>query len=301
MKKTTEKFIQEAISIHGVFYDYSLVNYEHSNKKVKIICPIHGEFEQRANGHLRGYKCRQCSNDKQKLTKEEFIIKCKKVHGEKYDYSLINYKTYDDKIKIICPIHGEFEQFPHNHLKGCECLECSFINRKTSDDKFIRKAEVKHNNKYDYSKINYNGFNNKIKILCPIHGEFEQTPHSHLKGQGCPVCCESKGEVKIRELLNSKNIKFIPQYKFKECRYKYPLPFDFYLPDYNTCIEFNGIQHYKVIPHWGGVDRFLEQQTKDKIKNDFCFHNKINLIVIKYNENINKIITKLKKNTKWVK
>jgi hypothetical protein len=288
------KFIEKAKLIHGDKFDYSLVEYTESKFKVKIICPIHGEFEQRASGHLSGYGCSKCSQDKQKISIDDFIGKSKSIHGDKFNYSNVEYINYDTKVKIICPIHGEFEQTPSNHLKGRDCELCSFIKRKTKVLKFIEKAKLVHNDKYDYSLVEYLGFGEKVKMICSNHGNFEQTPQNHLKGQGCPFCKESKGENKIRELLDKFSIKFIPQHKFDECKNKNVLPFDFYLPEYNTCIEFNGIQHYKPIDYFGGEKRFKEQQKTDAIKKDYCEKNKIKLIVIKYNENVNKITTILK-------
>ena len=91
--------------------------------------------------------------------------------------------------------------------------------------------------------VEYKNAHTKIKILCPTHGVFEQTPTNHLKGKGCPICQESKGEIKITNILNNKNIKHIKQYKFDECKYKRKLPFDFYLPELNMCIEFEVIAH----------------------------------------------------------
>jgi len=292
------KFIQKAKLIHGDKYDYSLVDYTESKFKVKIICPIHGEFEQRASGHLSGYGCSKCSQDKQKISINDFIKKGKLIHDNKFDYSKVRYINYDTKVKIICPVHGEFEQTPSNHLKGKDCELCSFIKRKTKINKFVEKAKLIHSDKYDYSNVEYFGFGTKVKIICPIHGEFEQTPQNHLKGQKCPYCKESKGENKIRELLNNFSVNFIPQYKFDKCKYKLKLPFDFYLPDYNTCIEYNGIQHYKAIDYFGGEKRFKEQQKKDIIKKVYCEKNNIRLIIIKYNENVKKImkILKLKSN-----
>ena len=292
------KFIQKAKLIHGDKYDYSLVDYTESKFKVKIICPIHGEFEQRASGHLSGYGCSKCSQDKQKISINDFIKKGKLIHDNKFDYSKVRYINYDTKVKIICPVHGEFEQTPSKHLKGKDCELCSFIKRKTKINKFVEKAKLIHSDKYDYSNVEYFGFGTKVKIICPIHGEFEQTPQNHLKGQKCPYCKESKGENKIRELLNNFSVNFIPQYKFDKCKYKLKLPFDFYLPDYNTCIEYNGIQHYKAIDYFGGEKRFKEQQKKDIIKKVYCEKNNIRLIIIKYNENVKKImkILKLKSN-----
>ena len=288
------KFIEKAKLVHGEKYDYSLVDYTESKNKVIIICSEHGEFQQRASGHLSGFGCSKCSHEKQKLTFNEFKEKAKTIHGNKYDYRLVDYINYDTKVKIICSVHGEFQQTPSNHLKGKDCELCSFVKRKTKTLEFKEKAKIIHGNKYDYRLVDYLGFDTKVKIICSVHGEFQQTPQNHLKGQNCPFCKESKGENKIRDLLNYNQIHFIPQHRFPDCKNKIKLPFDFYLPDYNTCIEFNGIQHYKPIDYFGGEKRFKEQQKTDTIKKYYCEKNKIKLIVIKYNENVNKITKILK-------
>ena len=158
---------------------------------------------------------------------------------------------------------------------------------------FIEKAKKVHGEKYDYSLVNYKTSHVKINIICQKHSEFKQTPHNHLKGHGCPGCNQSKGEEKIANLLKDKKIIFLPQHRFKNCVDKIPLPFDFYLPDYNTCIEFNGIQHYKPNEYFGGIDTFKDQQKKDKLKLQYCKNNHISLIIVKYNEKVEKIIEKL--------
>lgn len=122
-----------------------------------------------------------------KITTEEFIERAKKTHGDRYDYSLVDYKGSKEKVKIICSIHGEFEQQAYDHLNKRGCPVCGH-NKKLDNATFIKRAIEKHGNKYDYSLIKYNGYDNKIKIICPVHGEFFQTPHEHLKGSGCYKC-----------------------------------------------------------------------------------------------------------------
>jgi DNA-directed RNA polymerase subunit RPC12/RpoP len=110
------------------------------------------------------------------------------VHGEKYDYSKINYISAHDKIIIICLEHDEFEQEASSHLNGYGCRKCNNNKMRMSLNNFIEKAEKIHNNKYDYSKVDYITTETKIIIICLFHGDFEQTPHSHLNGHGCPKC-----------------------------------------------------------------------------------------------------------------
>ena len=191
----SEKFIIDAKNIHDNKYDYSLVDYVKSSIKIKIICPIHGEFEQKPTHHLSGNGCHKCAGDKTKILKqsntEEFIIKADKIHENNYDYSLVNYKNAHTKIKIICPEHGEFEQQPNNHLSGHGCSKCVGLNKKTNEQ-FIIDAKNIHSDNYDYSLVDYKNNCTKVKIICPVHGEFEQIPKDHLSGHGCPKCKADK-------------------------------------------------------------------------------------------------------------
>jgi hypothetical protein len=291
-KKTTEEFIKEAKLIHGDRYDYSLVNYKTSKDKIKIICDKHGVFEQTPDSHVNAKSnCQMCVNNK-KLTTEEFIIKAKLIHGDRYDYSLVEYKNDSSKIKIKCLIHGEFTVKAGNHLRGNKCSKCT-NNKKLTTEEFIIKAKLIHGDKYDYSLVEYKNQNNKVKIICPKHGVFEQNPNNHINNNGCPKCKESKGEKTIREFLVKNNIKFLPQHKFPDCRNILELPFDFYLPDYNLCIEFNGRQHYEPIKLWGGEINLNEIKKRDKIKMEYCNQNNIPLIIIKYSDKNLKKIEKL--------
>jgi hypothetical protein len=192
-KKTQKEFITEAVKIHGIKYDYSLVEYKNSSTKVKIICPIHGVFEQKPVKHVNAKQgCNQCAiikvSNNQRKTKEEFISEAINIHGDKYDYSLVEYKSLGTKVKLICPIHGEFEQTPGNHLSGKGCRYCGGTT-KMDTKLFIIKAKEVHGDKYDYYKVDYELSRKPIKITCPIHGEFEQIPNNHIsKKQGCPEC-----------------------------------------------------------------------------------------------------------------
>ena len=213
-KLTKEIFIEKSRKIHGEKYDYSKVEYINSQTKVCIICPEHGEFWQTPNGHLSGYGCSKCghintSSKKTSCTKE-FIEKARKVHGEKYDYSKVEYKNTRTKVCIICHIHGEFWQTPNDHLNGQGCKKCGDRNKKekqlSSTEEFIEKARKVHGDKYDYSKVEYRGSYEKVHIICPIHGEFLQTPITHLKSYGCPKCA-LEGRQEKRKLGKDEFIK----------------------------------------------------------------------------------------------
>lgn len=201
MKKyTNESFIEKAKQVHGDKYDYSKVNYVNASTKVTIICPKHGEFTITPGNFLYGQGCRFCGIEKRqndrKMSLDEFVTRAKQVHGDKYDYSKVEYINCDTNVCIICPEHGEFWQTPYKHIHEKNgCPKCAG-NVNYSTEEYIEKASKKHNNKYDYSKTNYINAYTKICIICSEHGEFWQTPSSHLTGAGCPKC---KGKNKTTE------------------------------------------------------------------------------------------------------
>jgi len=287
--KTTENFISEANKKHENKYDYSLVDYLNAKTKVKIICPIHGVFEQIPRQHICGGKCPKCSGVY--MDGEYFKQKCSELHKHKYDYSLIEYKNTLTPVKIICPIHGVFEQRPKDHLVGKQCSKCSGTYMDT--EYFKEKANKIHGFIYSYDKTIFKKSSEKVIVTCEKHGDFKQTPNSHLNGKGCPICKESKGEKNIRLYLLNKNIKFIRQHKFIDCKKIKPLPFDFYIPDINTCIEYNGEQHYKSFSFFGGTDKLNKTQENDIIKLNYCKTNNINLIIINNLKSINTMLNKL--------
>jgi len=304
MSKESRKleFIRKAIEKHGDKFDYSEVDYKTSETKVIIICPIHGKFEQIPYSHLNTASgCKKCGIEvrakKRMDTTESFIAKAMKIHDGKYDYSDTVYVNSHVKVSVICPIHGHFMIKADDHLQGRGCFECGNLKKgqycKLSSAEFISKAKRKHNNVYSYDNTIYTDNATKVIVTCPIHGDFEVTPNNHLsKRSGCPVCRESKGEQAVREFLEASKIKFTPQKRFPDCKYKYTLPFDFYIPSKNLIIEFDGIQHFEPVDQWGGQEYFDEIQEKDSIKNQYCIDNSIKMCRIPYYEleNIDKIL-----------
>ena len=163
-----------------------------------------------------------------------------------------------------------FEQRPHNHLKGQGCPVCNIedlANTKRLSTKEVIKLSSKiHDNKYDYSLLIYKNNKTKIKIICPIHGEFLQSPIIHMIGSGCPKCNTSKGESKIVKYLNDNQIDYLHQKTFDECKYKNKLRFDFYLPKYNLAIEYDGEQHFNCNEFFGGIEEFEKLGTFSFLK-----------------------------------
>lgn len=315
MKRLTqENWIERAKLFHNNKFDYSLVEYKNAHTKVKIICPVHGVFEQNPSDHIRKSGCLKCKYEnhykKTGKSKNDFIKESNKIHENKYCYDKVEYKGCMNKVCIICKEHGEFWQTPNKHLLGQGCSECAKefhkkrfkkINNKRHDDNvlnYIKKARNVHGDKYSYLSP-YVSCKDKIKIKCNKCGNiFKQLLSAHLTGQGCPRCRSSHGENEIEMFLKSKGIKYITQYKFKNCRgVKRPLPFDFYLPVMNICIEYQGRQHFEIVK-FNGCSLFVAEKShnkiidNDKIKKKYCEENNIDLLEISYKDNI---IDKLEK------
>ena len=297
---TTGEFIKKTRAIHGDTYDYSLVEYTGTRNKVKIICKEHGVFEQTPEKHLMGRGCKLCGFKKRAdvntLDEETILQQFINVHNDFYDYSKFIYSGHNVPSLIICPIHGDFEQTPASHKSGKGCLECGKIktrlSRKISFKQCLTDFKSTHGNTYLYGNFKYINNNTKSFITCRIHGDFLQTPKNHKKGNGCPICKKSKGEFAISKSLDKLNVKYVEQKKFNDCKYKRILPFDFYLPDYNTLIEYHGEQHYKALKHFGGEEAFKMRLFRDEIKNTYAIKNNYNLLIISYKEynNIDKIL-----------
>lgn len=249
---TREEFIEKATQIHGHKYDYSKVEFVNMSTKVCIICPVHGEFWQCPTEHLRGCGCYKCKmlkswNTRGRKTTEEWIEEAKKVHGDKYDYSKVEYKGTKEKVCIICPEHGEFWQTAGGHLSGNGCKKCVGLNKPTTEE-WIERVKLIHGNKYDYSKLEYVNAKTKVCIICPEHGEFWQMPSVHLIGGGCPQCDMSHLENHIYMMLKDKEVNFISESNINGLLGR--MRVDFYLPDKKLVIECQGGQHF-----YGGFDR----------------------------------------------
>jgi hypothetical protein len=308
-KLTPDEFIKRAQSmpVHQnpdgtPKYTYDNVDYKGTDKKVLITCPIHGDFPQSPNSHLAGNGCRKCYDDK-KSNVTDFIKKAQQVHQNpdgtpKYTYDNVDYiDNKKTKVQITCPIHGDFPQSPSSHLSGSGCDKCYKDRLKSFANDFIKKAQQVHQNpdgspKYTYDNTNYVSSRLDVMITCPIHGDFPQPPKRHLQGAGCPDCNESKGEKEIKRILYEKNIKYIPFKKYDDCishRSKTgvskkcaKLIFDFYLPDFNTLVEFDGKYHFsgKVYSNQDYIGSVLN----DREKNKYTKLNGIKLIRIGYHD-----------------
>lgn len=219
----TDLFVSRAVKVHGDKYDYSLVDFKHSQQNINIVCTVHGVFSQKPWNHINGTSCPACSKTErvgkttytfkeelmcskhQKLypastgcvdckavvaerNMVEFLEKARDVHADKYDYSKVEFTLMKDRITIICPHHGEFEQQVALHLQGNNCAACAYKLLTKTTEEFVDQAKEKHGEFYDYSEVEYVYCYDKVKIKCPNHGDFYQKPSSHLNGQGCTRC-----------------------------------------------------------------------------------------------------------------
>lgn len=197
-----EGFIVKAQRAHGTKYDYSKVVYETTAKKVTVICPKHGEFDVRAGSHTRGQGCPKCYLDGHGDSQEAFIDKVKAIHGDRYDLSLVDYRRSQDRVAIICRRHGPFEKRARDIVAGGGCSKCAIEAISDTTESFIEKARTVHGNRYDYSRVDHRGANRRVIIICPIHGEWLQTPGSHIDGHGCPECSYIESADKRRDSLD---------------------------------------------------------------------------------------------------
>ena len=236
-------WIEKAKKVHGNKYDYSKSVYTHSENKIIIICPEHGEFEQIAGNHVNNKSgCPKCV--KNYTTTETWIEKAKKVHGNKYDYSETVYKHSEDYVSIFCHnedklgiAHGWFDVIASEHLKGTQCRKCTNQEKYLTTETWIEKAKKVHENKYDYSKSVYTHSENKIIIMCPEHGEFEQTAYQHLLGNGCPICKTPIAQNEINEYIN--NLGFTTKQNNRTILNGYEI--DIFIPELNIGIEYCGL------------------------------------------------------------
>lgn len=298
---TLDDFKRLGSAKHNNKYDYSESVYVNSVTKLTIICPDHGKFYQRPAGHLIGKGCSKCKGEecskRQNFTNQRFLEKARKKHGNVYTY-FGDYVGMNTPIDIECRLHGIFTQRPASHLQGQGCPECrgaKISKTKTLDHaRFLEVARKKHGSKYAYVS-EYVTTHQKIDIECKKHGLFRQTPHNHLQGQGCPTCKVSRGEEFVARCLDEMEIGYIRQFTFDKRRTRTSLRFDFYLPELNTCIEYDGIQHFCAIDLFGGEEGLKETQTRDEAKNKLANRHNVELLRVTYMDLADRmILTKIK-------
>lgn len=284
-----DDFIKKSKAIHGERYCYSKFDYKTNRTKSVIICNEHGSFLQTPTNHLKGNGCPVCAG--RFLNTNLFIEKAKKIHGDRYDYSRVSFKRSNEKVPIFCSEHGLFMQRPNCHLSGKGCLKCRFENQKGNIHAFVKRATKIHGKKYDYSESVYKGYSERLKIVCPDHGAFYQTPAVHISQKsGCPECSSSKGEKRIRLFLQSNKLIHSKEWTIPNTR----LRCDFFLTEAHTIIEYDGRQHFQPIEMFGGEKAFKARQKRDSRKNAIAEKMGLKMIRIPYwdYDNIESILQK---------
>jgi len=287
-------------------YGYNISEYINSYTLVSVFCPTHNiYFSVSPSAHIRGRGCALCAIE-EKATKRKLKAKANfearaKVHpkhqGKNYGYWDVEYIDSITPVSVYCPAHKIYFLIrPNNHLQGKGCRFCAIDSRANARKEigkatFITKALVLGNN-CSYELSEYIDTSTPLIIICDKHGQFKQTPNSHLQGSGCPLCRESKGEKAIRKFFTENNILFDRQFSFEECKNIKVLPFDFVLfDDNNNCkalIEYQGEQHYipikynKKVSDEQALANLLLNQHRDKIKQSYCTQNNIPLLIIPY-------------------
>ena len=296
----TDEFIRRAKEVWGNRYTYEKTVYTINKAKVIVTCQEHGDWPANAYDFLHGHGCPECGKirvaDAIRLTQEEFIRRATEIHKGKYDYSKVKYVNNDTDVIVKCPIHGDFEQSPANHLVGQGCKWCKRDKHKRmfnmGRDKFIEKARKVHGDSYDYSQVEYVNNKTDVIVVCPDHGPFKVMPQDHLqKLNGCPKCSTSTGEKKILLWLEANNISYRWHRSIKS--ELAPGKRKEFIPDFQIVnkedtiemiIEYNGDQHYRPRAKWGGERQFKYQQSRDEALREYCHQEHIPLLEIPYTD-----------------
>lgn len=300
---STQEFIKRAKEVHDKKrkdqglppYDYSDTEYQNQKDKVTVNCPLHGPFQVLPGNHIRRESgCPKCGTlsaaKKQRKEEETFLKQAEEKNKDRVkkglpplDFSQTKYVNATTPIQVICPIHGKLPPtIPHNILTKGGCKQCGYDklskDRRRSQDEFIRLANEKHHNKFDYSQVDYQGDNVKVVVRCPKHDySWSVKPYAHLSGQGCPKCSESKGESIVAKILNQMGWEYERNKIFEGCvgdpneKGKcFSLKYDFYIPSEKIVIEYDGIQHSKPVEAFGGAEAFEKAKRYDEIKNRYA-------------------------------
>lgn len=261
--KSHDEFINECENKHNGKYDYINTIFTGSKSIIDIVCRKHGEFKQTAYKHLIGQGCPKCSQDSNRITSENFIKRSSDLHNNRYDYSNSKYIDSSTKVDIICKKHGNFKQSPNNHMihkKGCP--KCNGGVKYNIDD-FIQRSNKKHNNRYNYSKVIYIDSSSKIKIICDKHGEFEQTPTAHMRGQNCPKCSIDNSKITLDEFIKRSNIIHNNKYDYVKVNF---LKTSCYVSIICDC-GFNFLQKVKNHLHGNGCPKCCSKNiSKSEVK-----------------------------------
>ena len=296
-KKTHDEYVAE-LKIKNPTVE---VVEEYINARTPILhhCLVHDVFWKTLPSRaLMGAGCNKCKEERFHKTRckthEQYVDEVFKINPDiVVTGTYINART---PIEHYCKQHGvAWMSYPDNILRGIGCKQCG--NEK------IKNKNIKLHDEYvkELNMINpdievvgeYMGANTSILHKCKIDGHmWNAKPANILSGKGCPCCVESHGERYIRQWLQEHNIIYSYQKIFDDCKNKRPLPFDFYIPEYNVCIEYDGEQHFKKVDHFGGEVGLKQRQYNDNIKTSYCKNHNIHLLRIPYYKNVEEELEK---------
>ena len=284
-KLTQEEFERRVTYITNGTIDISQFVYVNSHTKGKCTCKVCGhEWDVVPHSLLKGIGCPACGRKRnikaQAITTDEFIRRAKEVHGDRYDYSKVEYVNAHKKVEIICPTHGSFFQIPSDHVRGfgcqlCGCEKTGKRKRKTKEEfvaEYYRRYPL---SRYDLSSIEYKTTRTPITLVCKEHGPFQIQPQYLLRGCGCQQCSMSSLEKNIMKFLDDNHIKYD---RIKRAKWLGLQTLDFYLPEYNVAIECQGNQHFRAIAHFGGKEKLDLIVERDERKKRLCKENSVKLI-----------------------
>jgi Zn finger protein HypA/HybF involved in hydrogenase expression len=291
---SNDSLILKAKNIHGEKFEYLGFEVIKQRKYFLLKCnDCDYTFKQYVYSHLKGISCPKCAGNV-KLSISDII---QRGDTEKYEYIEL---LENNRIKIKCKkCNNIFTPSIDNHLnKNSGCPKCAG-NYNFTLDEIKEKGISIHGDKYFYLDIIHKNKVKYIKLKCKkCNHIFNQIVDNHLnKLNGCIICkSASKGVEQIEKYLVSNSIKYIREKSFDDCKHIRKLFFDFYLPEQNILIEFNGRQHYEPVNYFGGKNKFENQKIKDDIKVNFCSDKNIKLLIISYKEtkNIPTILFKIK-------
>lgn len=278
-KKTTYQEVKNYIES----FEYKLLSEEYINNKTKLQlqCPKGHICEIRYGDFKKGVRCKMCSSNYRPKFTYEYV----KEYIENEGYKLLSkeYINANSNITVECPNGHIFETRFGRFKNGARCQKCHLANNNLNtvhSYEYVKEQLLLKG--YKLLSDKYVNAHTKILVECPNGHKFETKYNALQQGFGCPYCNESKGEKEISRILCELNVDYMQQYRINDCKFKYTLPFDFYLPQYNVLIEFDGEQHYKIFKHFGGLDKFIDTKIRDTIKNEYCKKNNIKLIRIPY-------------------
>jgi len=272
MEKKKDLFIKKSIELWGYKYDYSKVEY--IDYKTPVTIGYKGQwYSQTPNKHLQGKKIEKRET---RMGNDDFIALSKKVWGDdRFDYSECEYLGTNVKVRLFDNLKQKWiEQVPKSHLNGFEVV-------KIAKEDFLEKCNIIHDFKYEYDLDQFtDGLVSRLDIKCGEHGVFNMKASNHIYGKCCPKCDENLFVKKTKKFLDAINISYFQQHIFDHNK----MPFDFYIPSMRLCIEFDSKQHYEPIDYFGGVDAYERLKANDKIKDEYCEDNYIDLIRIRYDQ-----------------